>query len=223
MNRLHRWLCRSNAWRATLQRRVPWVLGETDLGPSVLEVGPGPGLTTDILRAQCGQLTAVEIDPQLAPALSARLEGAKVRVVECDATHMPFADSEFSGAVCFTMLHHVPSADLQDKLLSEVLRVLRPGGFFVGCDSLPNWLMRIIHMGDTFVPVDPDTFGGRLQRAGFQVLEVQKDSQSFRFLARRPMTDYERVSSRVSKHDSRTIPVSRGVSYGQTNQEHGAK
>ena len=188
MNRLHHWLCRSNAWRATLQQRVPWVLGEMDLGPSVLEVGPGPGLTTDILRARFRQLTAVEIDPKLARALSARLEGANVRVVESDATHMPFADSEFSGAVCFTMLHHLPSAHLQDKLLGEVLRVLRPGGFFVGCDSLRNWRMRIIHIGDTFVPVDPDGFGGRLQRAGFQVLEIQKDSQSFRFLARRPTT-----------------------------------
>ena len=189
MNRLHHWLCRSNAWRATLEQRLPWVLGETDFGQSVLEVGPGPGLTTDILRAKFRQLTAVEIDPKLARALRARLQGANVRVVESDATHMPFADSEFSGAVCFTMLHHVPSADLQDKLLGEVLRVVRPGGFFVGCDSLRNWFMRIVHMGDTFVAVDPDTFGGRLQRAGFQVLAVQKDSQSFRFVARRPTSD----------------------------------
>ena len=188
MNRLHHWLCRSNAWRATLQQRIPWVLGDTDLGSSVLEVGPGPGLTTDILRAKFRQLTAVEIDPGFARALSARLDGANVRVVESDATHMPFADSEFSGAVSFTMLHHVPSPALQDKLLCEVFRVLRPGGYFAGCDSLRNWVMSIIHIGDTYVPVDPETFSARLQRAGFDTLEIQKDSQSFRFLARRPVS-----------------------------------
>lgn len=187
MNRLHHWLCRSNAWRATLQQRIPWVLGDTDLGSSVLEVGPGPGLTTDILRAKFHQLTAVEIDPGFAHALRVRLNGENVRVVESDATHMPFADSEFSGAVSFTMLHHVPSPALQDKLLCEVFRVLKPGGYFAGCDSLRNWVMSIIHIGDTYVPVDPETFGARLQRAGFHVLEVQKDSQSFRFLARRPV------------------------------------
>ena len=99
---------------------------------------------------------------------------------------MPFGESEFSGAVSFTMLHHVPSEALQNKVLREVLRVLKPGGFFVGSDSLQSWFMRIIHIGDTLVPVSPDTFGARLERAGFEVLEVQKNSQAFRFRARRP-------------------------------------
>ncbi len=99
---------------------------------------------------------------------------------------MPFGESEFSGAVSFTMLHHVPSQALQNKVLVEVLRVLQPGGFFVGSDSLQNWFLRIIHIGDTLVPVTPDTFGARLESAGFEVLEAQKNSQAFRFRARRP-------------------------------------
>jgi SAM-dependent methyltransferase len=84
------------------------------------------------------------------------------------------------------MLHHVPSQELQNKVLAEVLRVLKPGGFFVGSDSLQSWFMRIIHIGDTFVPVNPDTFGARLESTGFEVLEVQKNLQAFRFRARRP-------------------------------------
>jgi ubiquinone/menaquinone biosynthesis C-methylase UbiE len=75
---------------------------------------------------------------------------------------------------------------MQDKVLGEVLRVLTPGGFFVGSDSLQSWSMKIIHVGDTLVPVDPDTFGSRLQRVGFEVLEIQQNSQAFRFRARRP-------------------------------------
>ena len=90
---------------------------------------------------------------------------------------MPFGDSEFSGAVSFTMLHHVPSQELQNKVLVEVLRVLQPGVFFLGSDSLQNWFLRIIHIGDTVVPVSPDTFGARLESAGFEVLEVQKNSR----------------------------------------------
>jgi len=186
MNRLHQWLCRSDRWRATLEQRVPWVVGDTELGPSVLELGPGPGLTTDLLRMSLKHLTALEIDPRLAHALSSRVEGGNVRVVQGDATHMPFGDSEFSGALSFTMLHHVRAPELQDKVLREAFRVLKPGGFFVGSDSLQNWFMRIIHIGDTLVPVNPDTFGRRLQNAGFEVLEVQKNSQAFRFRARRP-------------------------------------
>ena len=186
MNQLHRWLCRSDRWRSTIQRRVPWVIGNTELGANVLELGPGPGLTTDLLRTSLKHLTVLEIDPKLADALSSRLEGSNVRVVEGDATHMPFGESEFSGAVSFTMLHHVPSSALQDKVLQEVFRILKPGGFFVGSDSLQSWFMRMIHIGDTLVPVDPDTFGERLQNAGFEVLEVEKNSEVFRFRASRP-------------------------------------
>lgn len=186
MNLLHRWLCRSDRWRATLQQRVPWVTGDIDLGPNVLELGPGPGLATDLLRAYCKRLTALEIDSKLAHALGSRLSGSNVQVVEGDATCIPFGEAEFSGVVSFTMLHHVPSAELQDNVLHEVFRILKPGGFFIGSDSLQSWFMRIIHIGDTLVPIDPDSFGARLQIAGFEVLEVERNSEAFRFRARRP-------------------------------------
>lgn len=186
MNRLHRWLCRSDRWRDCVAERLPWAIGDTDLGPDVLEIGPGPGLTTDLLRASVPRLTVLEIDARLATSLRARLQGSNVRVIEGDATAMPFAESLFSGAVSFTMLHHVPSQALQDRVLAEVLRVLKPGGCFVGSDSLQNWLMKIIHLGDTLVPVNPDTFGARMESVGFEVVEVQKNSQAFRFRARRP-------------------------------------
>jgi SAM-dependent methyltransferase len=186
MNRLHRWLCRSDYWGRTVAERLPWAIGNTDLGPNVLEIGPGPGLTTDLLRTSVPRLTALEIDAALAGSLSSRLKGSNVWVVEGDATKMPFGESEFSGALSFTMLHHIPSHELQNKVLAEVFRVLKPGGFFVGSDSLQNWFMTIIHIGDTLVPVNPGTFGGRLESAGFEVLEVEKDSKAFRFRARRP-------------------------------------
>jgi ubiquinone/menaquinone biosynthesis C-methylase UbiE len=188
MNRIHHWLCRSEYWRSTLAQRLPWVIGETDLGSDVLEVGPGPGLTTDFLRQSVARLTVLEIDPKLAAALSSRLQGSTVRVVEGDATDMPLADSQFSAAISMTMLHHVPSATLQDKVLGEVFRVLKPGAFFLGSDSLQNWMMRIIHLGDVLVPVNPDTFGARLQQAGFEGLTVEKNAQAFRFRAQKPFT-----------------------------------
>jgi hypothetical protein len=67
-----------------------------------------------------------------------------------------------------------------------VCRVIKPGGAFVGSDSLQGLLMRLIHIGDSLVPVDPDTFGVRLEAAGFQVLELERSSGAFRFHARRP-------------------------------------
>jgi 16S rRNA A1518/A1519 N6-dimethyltransferase RsmA/KsgA/DIM1 with predicted DNA glycosylase/AP lyase activity len=127
MNRFHRWFCRTSFWKKALADEIiPWALKGVELGDDVLEVGPGPGMTTDILRERAPRLTSIEIDPRLADALKQRLQGANVKVVEGDATAMPFADGSFSGAVSFTMLHHVPTVALQDRLLAEVYRVLKP-------------------------------------------------------------------------------------------------
>lgn len=186
MNRLHRCLCSSAHWRHTLERRLPWILSGADLGAEVLEVGPGPGLTSDYLCARVPRLTAIEADSKLAESLRLRMSGSNVSVVTGDAASMPFQDAVFSGCATFTMLHHVPSPELQDAVLREMKRVLRPGGELAGSDSLPGAFMRLIHLGDTFVPVDPDAFPRRLEAAGFEVIQVEKASGFFRFHARRP-------------------------------------
>ncbi len=186
MNLIHRWMCRSARWRKVLELEVmPWVLKDVELGQEVLEVGPGPGLTTDLLRPRIARVTALEIDPALADSLAARLRGSNVTVIHGDATLMPFEDARFSGAVSFTMLHHVPSLALQDKLLREVRRVLKPGGTFAGVDSRQSFAMRLLHIHDTLVPVNPGTFGARLEVAGFQDIFVETNPYAFRFHARR--------------------------------------
>lgn len=168
------------------EKLLPWALGDLDLGNDVLEVGPGPGLVTDALRRRGVPLTSIEIDPKLARALRARLPAAEVSVVEGDATDMPWGGGRFSAALSFTMLHHVPSASLQDRLLAEVHRVLRPGGTFVGSDSLSSRTFEVFHWFDTLVPVDPDTFGARLEAAGFENVRIGVAERAFRFRASRP-------------------------------------
>jgi ubiquinone/menaquinone biosynthesis C-methylase UbiE len=185
VNRLHGWICRSKYWRKTLEERLPWALSGVELGQNVLEVGPGPGLTTDLLRRMFEHVTAIEIDDKLAESLRSRSLGTNLEVITGDATAMPFGDRQFSGAVSFTMLHHVPSRELQDQLLREVRRVLQPGGIFAGSDSLQSLVMRLIHIGDTLVPIDPHSFGARLEAAGFEVLRIETNSEAFRFQARR--------------------------------------
>lgn len=141
MTRLYHWLCRAGRWRHTLERRLPLVLSEAKLGTNVLEVGPGPGLTSDVLRSRVRHLTALEADAGLAGSLGLRMRGKNVEVVTGDAAVMPFPDATFSGCGTFTMLHHVPSPQLQDTVLREVRRVLRPGGELVRGDSLPRGFM----------------------------------------------------------------------------------
>ena len=187
MNRFHRWACRSSWWKKTVESKLlPWALKGVDLGPDLLEVGPGPGLTTDLLRQRASRLTAIEIDARLADALKQRMQGTNVTVVEGDATRMPFETGSFSAAVSFTMLHHVPSSDLQDRLLAEVSRVLQPGGVFVGTDSTWSRTFQLMHLFDTMVLVDPSTLGKRLEAAGFRDVSIKQGEGAFCFRARRP-------------------------------------
>ena len=156
---------------------VPDDLQGVELGEDVLEIGPGPGVTTDVLRSRVSRLTAIEIDVRLAESLRARLPSERVEVVTGDAAAMPFEDGRFSAAVCFTMLHHVPRLDLQDRLFAETRRVLRPGGVFAGSDSNPGRFslgFRLLHIGDVMNLVPPETLGTRLEAAGFHSVDVQR-------------------------------------------------
>lgn len=74
-----------------------------------------------MLRRRVPRLTAVEIDERLASALAERMSGSNVEVVHGDGTRLPFDPGQFSAATLFTMLHHVPSAARQDKLLAARL------------------------------------------------------------------------------------------------------
>jgi SAM-dependent methyltransferase len=201
MNEGHLTFLASPEWARMLETDLlPWLEGEVDLGDDVLEVGPGPGLTTDLLRERTARLTAVEVDPSLAEALTARLSGTGVEVIHGDASSTNLPSDRFSAATCFSMLHHVPGPDLQDRIFSELCRVLRPGGVFVGVDSRDLDAIRAGHIGDVFVPVDPDTFAARLEAAGFSNVTIEIGDYQIRFTARKPTDLRQKSADRASEN-----------------------
>ncbi len=180
-------VCDGAEWRdAVRDHMIPWALRDLALGDDVLEVGPGYGATTDVFSDLLPRLTSVEIDPDLAARLQDRYAGrTHVQVVLGDATRMSFPDGRFSGALCFSMLHHVPSPDLQNALFAEVARVMRPGAPFVTLDSLESDALRDFHQGDSYQPIDPEVLPARLEQAGFSDVEVRVNEYAWTTLARR--------------------------------------
>jgi SAM-dependent methyltransferase len=180
-------ICDSPEWRETVRDLIiPWAQAAVDLGDDVLEVGPGFGATTDVFRERVVALTSVEIDPVLARRLADRLAGTNVTVVEGDATALDLPDGRFTGAVCFSMLHHVPTPELQDRIFAEVARVLRPGAPFVASDSVHRADLEAFHEGDTYLPLDPATVADRLAAQGFVAVEVEAHEQGWAARARTP-------------------------------------
>lgn len=189
MNEAHRH-CGSDEWRTMIREVIlPWAMGEVDLGDDVLEVGPGYGATTDVLSRAAPRLTSVEIDEELAAMLTERFATLpSVDIVTGDATALDFPDGRFSGAACFTMLHHVPTAERQDRLFAEVARVLRPGAALVASDGLASDALEGHHEGDTYNPVDPASLPTRLRTAGFTRIDIRANDFGWAAIAHTPVS-----------------------------------
>ena len=136
MNAGHMEFCASEDWRKMVHDTIlPVALRGVELGDDAIEIGPGPGFTTDVLRTVTARLTAVEVDEELAAGLAGRLAGSNVDVVVGDATALDFAADRFTGAASFHMLHHIAPAERQDRVFAELARVLVPGSVLVAADG----------------------------------------------------------------------------------------
>jgi SAM-dependent methyltransferase len=183
VNENHARLCPSPAWAAIIQNEVlPALVAHCDLGEEMLELGPGPGAATEWLRHRVGRLVALESDPDAAARLADRYGATNVEVLSGDATDTGLAGESFDAVGAFTMLHHVATYEGQQRVLAEAHRVLRPGGAFVGSDSLASDGLHHFHEGDTYNPVEPASFLVRLQAAGFSRITLMV-GDDLRFVA----------------------------------------
>jgi ubiquinone/menaquinone biosynthesis C-methylase UbiE len=89
---------------------------------SALDLGCGDGRLSGLLRAR--ELTLADVSA-LALARAARRVPAATPVELQPDAQLPFADSSFDLVLCAETIEHVRDVQL---LLSEVRRVLRPGG-----------------------------------------------------------------------------------------------
>lgn len=179
-------LCATTEWSEAMRDSVVrYMTGHAELGESMLEIGPGPGAATEWLRHEVKRLVAMEVDEHAANALAARYAGTNVEVVTGDATRSGYPDGHFDSVGCFTMLHHVPTVRLQNAILAEAWRVLRPGGVLVASDSLPSDGLHEFHAGDTYNPVDPGCLVVRLQTLGYERITVVVD-EILKFIAHKP-------------------------------------
>lgn len=182
-------LCSTSEWAEFLEAEVlePVTAG-VDLGDELLELGPGPGAATRWLRHRVERLVALELDPDAAVRLEDELAGTNVTVQVGDSTRAPFPDESFDSVGCFTMLHHVPTAQAQFRTLCEACRVLRPGGVLVGADSLASQGLHEFHEGDTYNPIDPARLLVFLQAAGFGHVMVSA-GEGLLFTGRKPAAE----------------------------------
>jgi SAM-dependent methyltransferase len=192
MNTEHDELCSSSEWAAYLRDDIlEGLLANVDLGTNMLELGPGPGAATEVLRARVERLTAMELDAGAARKLEARFAGANVTVLVGDCSNPDLQDESFDSIGSFTMLHHIPTVEMQRAVLVEAFRVVRPGGVFLGSDSVASNDLHLFHADDTYNPVDPSWLLIQLLTVGFRPVSVTV-GDVMTFVAQKPCIDGRR-------------------------------
>jgi ubiquinone/menaquinone biosynthesis C-methylase UbiE len=186
MNRFENWFCSSFFWRRVTERQIlPWMLTGYKLGDNVLELGAGPGATTEELRRRAARVTSLEYDHEFAAGLGRRFRGTNVGVLRGDAAALPFPDESFSSVIAVLVLHHLKSLEQQERAFAEIHRVLQPGGAFLAMEIGDGWLQRVGHIKSTFVPVAPAAAFARLTSLGFCNIVIDMKSAAFRICALR--------------------------------------
>lgn len=158
---------------------LPWVLEGGSLAGEVLEIGAGSGaMAVGVARSfPQAHLTVTDIDPAMVTMAEKRLANQKNTVAEqADVTNLDYETDSFDSVASWLMLHHViawPAA------LAEAVRVLKPGGEFVGYDLTDTAFARGLHRidGSPHLMIAPDEFADELKRVGFRTVEVETSAR----------------------------------------------
>jgi ubiquinone/menaquinone biosynthesis C-methylase UbiE len=141
-----------------------------------LDLGCGDGRLTAKLRA--GSVTAADVSAVALRRAERRVPEAEIVELKPDAP-LPFVDSEFELVLCAETIEHVRDVQL---FLSEVRRVLRPGGgLALTTPAFSRWKALSRDFDETFDPLSPHLrfFTRRsltqlLDAMGFEVTSVKR-------------------------------------------------
>ncbi len=117
----------------------PFSLGPINEGDAVLDVGCGAGIDTIFaagMTGPAGKVVGIDLTPEMVERAKENVAVANLKNItfkEAAADKLPFADQEFDVVISNGAFNLV---DDKTKALSEVLRVLKPGGRLMIADQV---------------------------------------------------------------------------------------
>jgi SAM-dependent methyltransferase len=178
-----------------LDARVPAVAAVVAAAPRrILEVGCGWGeLAEWLARETRAEVVATDLSPRMVEL--ARERGVDARLA--DVQDLPFGDGEFDVVVAAWMLYHVPDLD---RALSQLARVLRPGGRLVAVTNARFHLMELrdlVGSGPSTLSFARET-GEELLAPHFAQIRREDIDGHIEFADRAEVEEYVRASISMS-------------------------
>jgi len=168
----------------------------------VAEFGCGTGFMTKVLAGKADSLIATDLSNDMIRLAKENVKGfnnVQFQVADCQSTAFP--DMEFDTAIMSLVLHHVENPD---KTLSEMKRILKPGGTLIIANlttglKLANFLIFVIRayysdftISRRLMPkpnlLSQPMMRDKLERAGFKVVLVERMKDTSR--VSNPPVDY---------------------------------
>lgn len=161
-----------------------------------MEYHPGPwldlscasGLFTRAMAAAVPSevVVGLDISPAMLDVAARRSKGyGNIALVRTDAHHLPFRDGVFGGVNNSGALH---AYDDPEQVFQEILRVLRPGGVYVGStfSRAASWMARVAARVAGIRRFEPLELHAWLSRIGFVDYENIQLGGGFIFRVRKP-------------------------------------
>ena len=117
--------------------RLDWLEKYSNTQARMLDYGCGYGRTlAELSEAGFQDLTGVDFSETM--LARAKLEVPDSQLIRNDGKALPFANDSLDVVILFAVLTCIPHDNEQRRLISEVRRVLRPGGTIYLSDLLTN-------------------------------------------------------------------------------------
>ena len=123
----------SDALQQRAQRRIHWLCSQAT-GDTVLDIGCSQGIASIILGREGFSVTGIDIQPSRIEYANADLESEpedvrdRVRFQVGNGARLEFADDTVDTVLLGEVIEHLA---VPERLLSEIRRVLKPGGRLV--------------------------------------------------------------------------------------------
>jgi SAM-dependent methyltransferase len=143
------------------------LLSQTEVGSGdrVLDLGAGTGTLAILLKQRCptATVTGLDADPEVLARARRKADDAQCEIdfVEGFSTALPFEAESFDVVISTLFFHHL-MPDAKGRTLTEVGRVLRPGGS--------------LHVADWGRPSDPVMAALSLSVQAFDGFEVTAEN-----------------------------------------------